>query len=248
MGGRRFVGGTAVSKAYATAGTHANTPGVGLHARDRAREPHQARALPRTNLADGAAGVRHAGVHASRARVSRRVAPRRSPSPKMKRDPPGPPSLDGPAEPIAAAAGARAFWWSCVVAAPPVAFAVAASGYPMAVRDPLPELALIVVWSVAEEIVFRGALQPALARFFERRFGSAAARAWLTPANLATSALFAALHLWRHPFVAALGVFPVSLVYGRARELGGHWWPAAALHLFFNLLLYAASWWLARGG
>jgi len=165
----------------------------------------------------------------------------------MKRDPSGPRSLDGPADTIAAAKGAGAFWWSCAVAAPPVAFAVAASGYPMAVRDPGRDLALIALWSVAEEIVFRGALQPALARFFERRFG-AAPGAWLTPANLATSALFAALHLWRHPFVAALAVFPVSLVYGRARELSGRWWPAAALHLVFNLLLYAASWWLGRGG
>ena len=166
----------------------------------------------------------------------------------MKRDPSGPRSLDGPAETIAAAKGARAFWWSCAVAAPPVAFAVAASGYPMAVGEAARDLALIGLWSVSEEIVFRGALQPALARAFAGRFPSMRPLAWMTPANLATSALFAALHLWRHPFLGALAVFPVSLVYGRARELSGRWWPAAALHLFFNLLLYAASWWLARGG
>src|SRR5204863_7079027 len=98
------------------------------------------------------------------------------------------------------------------------------------------------------EIVFRGALQPALARAFAGRVATPAPAAWLTPANLATSVVFAALHLWRHPWPVALGVFPVSLVYGKARELSGRWWPAAVLHLFFNLLLYAASWWLAGRG
>jgi len=57
--------------------------------------------------------------------------------------------------------------------------------------------------------------------------------------------LFAAFHLWRHPLAVAIGVFPVSLVYGKARELSGQWWPAAGLHFAFNLLLCAASWLLA---
>jgi membrane protease YdiL (CAAX protease family) len=145
-------------------------------------------------------------------------------------------------------AAARAFWWSCALAAPPIAFAVAASGYPMAVREPARDLALIVLWSVAEEIVFRGALQPALARAFARRFDGEGRATWLTRANLVTSAVFAAFHLWRHPWPVALGVFPVSLVYGKARELSGRWWPAAALHVAFNVLLYGASWWLLAGG
>ena len=136
----------------------------------------------------------------------------------------------------------RAFWWICALAAPPIALAVAAAGFIVAPRDPLRDIALIALWSVAEEIVFRGALQPALARAFTSRFGPAGQARWLTPANLATSALFAALHLWRHPPALALGVFPVSLVYGKARELSGRWWPAALLHLYFNLLLSAASW------
>ena len=151
------------------------------------------------------------------------------------------------AAPLRPAAAARAFWWASALAAPPIAFAVAAAGYPMAVHEPLRDLALIALWSVAEEIAFRGALQPALARALERRFGPRADAGWLTPANLLTSALFAAFHLWRHPLAVAVGVFPVSLVYGKARELSGRWWPAALLHLAFNLLLYAASWHLAAG-
>jgi len=150
-----------------------------------------------------------------------------------------------PLRPTAAARGW--FWWACALGAPPIAYAVAAAGYPMAARDPLRDLAVIALGSVAEEIVFRGALQPALARAFARRPGSHWRAALLTPANLVTSLVFAAFHLWRHPLAVAIGVFPVSLVYGKARELSGRWWPAALLHLWFNLLLYAASWLLAGG-
>ena len=140
------------------------------------------------------------------------------------------------------------FWWACLLAAPPLAAGAAAAGYPMPRHEPWQDIALIALWSVAEEIVFRGALQPALGRAFARRFPQTRLeRAGLTVANLATSVLFAALHLWRHPAAVALGVFPVSLIYGKARELSGRWWPAAVLHLYFNLLLYAASWLLAGG-
>lgn len=135
-----------------------------------------------------------------------------------------------------------AFWPGCVLAGPAVAFAVAAAGFSMSVHDPLRDLLALVAWSVAEEIVFRGGLQPLLAR----RFG-AWGRSWpITPANLATSLVFAALHAWRHGAAVALGVFPVSLVYGVARERTGRIAPAALLHVWFNVLLYAASWHLAR--
>ena len=149
----------------------------------------------------------------------------------------------GPTPP---AAGARWFWWSCALGAAPVAFAVAAVGYSVATANPPRDLAMLTLWSVLEEIAFRGLLQPALARAFERRqmpMGGSP----LTPANVVTSALFAAFHLWRHPLAVALGVFPVSLIYGKARELSGHWWPAALLHAGFNVALYAASWLLAGG-
>ncbi|MEO5883013.1 MAG: JDVT-CTERM system glutamic-type intramembrane protease [Caldimonas sp.] len=145
------------------------------------------------------------------------------------------------------AAPVRAFWWGCALAAPPIAFAVAAAGYTMTTQHPIRDLTAIALWSVAEEIVFRGALQPALARFFDRSLGSRQ-RSWLlTPANLLTSLVFAAFHLWRHPLAVAAGVFAVSLVYGEARELSGRWWPAALLHFGFNALLYAASWLIGGG-
>jgi membrane protease YdiL (CAAX protease family) len=144
-------------------------------------------------------------------------------------------------------AATRMLWWLCAAGAPPIAYAAAAAGYRIAITDPLRDLALIALASIAEEIVFRGAVQPALAAWFARRSAHGSGRPLLTKENAATSLMFAAFHLWGHPLVVAAAVFPISLVYGRARELSGRTWPAAALHVYFNLLLYAASWLLAAG-
>lgn len=140
-------------------------------------------------------------------------------------------------QPLPRRPSAAVFCTAAAIAAVPIAYAVAAAGYGVASHDPARDLAVMALWSVAEEIVFRGALQPAIARVIRR-----GPLAWVTPANALTSLLFAALHLWRHPPVVAALIFPVSLVYGRARELSGRVWPAALLHLCFNGLLYAASW------
>lgn len=133
---------------------------------------------------------------------------------------------------------ARAFWWACAVAAPPIALATATLGGGMAASAPLRDIAVLSLVSIAEEIVFRGAMQPALSRAFDRRDRLLR---WLTAGNVATSIVFAAAHLWNHPPLLALAVFPVSLVYGVARETSGRVWPTALLHVYFNLLLYAAS-------
>ena len=139
--------------------------------------------------------------------------------------------------PLPGETSAARFCAAAAIAAVPIAYGVAAAGYGVATRDPARDLALLALWSVAEEIVFRGVIQPAIARVMQR-----GTSAWITPANALTSLLFATLHLWQHPVVVAALVFPVSLVYGRARELSGRVWPAALLHLAFNALLYAASW------
>ena len=142
---------------------------------------------------------------------------------------------------VARAGHRRAFEWACLLLAPPVAWTVALAGFPMPVHAPARDLAAVVAWSVAEEIVFRGALQPLLGR----AFGAWGRAGPITPANVATSVVFAALHAWRHGPVVALGVFPVSLVYGVARDRSGGVLLPAALHVWFNALLYAASWRLA---
>ena len=142
-----------------------------------------------------------------------------------------------PATPRPVALADRAFWWATIAIAPPLALAVAAAGYGIVSREPVADLGTIALWSVAEEIVFRGGVLPALRRVRLLRSG----RFGISAANVLSSVLFAAFHAWRHPLAVAAGVFPVSLALGHAREASGRVWPAAALHVYFNALLYAAT-------
>ena len=131
----------------------------------------------------------------------------------------------------------RRIVWLCVLAAPPLAWIAARLGFGLALVDPWRDGVLLLVASVAEEIVFRGGVQTALLRAPAMRSTTLG----LSRANVVTSVLFAAFHLWRHPLAVAVGVFPVSLVLGHVREASGRVWPAALLHVGFNALLFAAT-------
>ena len=133
-----------------------------------------------------------------------------------------------------------AFWWACVLAAPPIAWLAAASGWGMAVGEPVRDIAFLLLWSTVEEVVFRGFLQPRLAH--SSRIARYRPLAGLSLANLITSVLFALAHLWNRTPIVALGVLPISLVLGMSLERSGRLWVPVALHGYFNLLLYAASW------
>ena len=133
------------------------------------------------------------------------------------------------------------FGWGCILIAPPLAWAAAAGGYGIAHIEPLRDLAWLALWSVAEEAVFRGGVQRVLLHKMPAR------AAGISAANAITSLLFAASHLWAHPPLVALGVLPVSLLLGAAYERSGERLRAPiALHLYFNGLLYAATFLLAR--
>lgn len=130
-----------------------------------------------------------------------------------------------------------AVWWTCAVGAPVVAWFVAKAGYGIAIASAWPDLAVLALASVLEEIVFRGGLQPLL-----RRWRPLAATQPVSGANLLTSVVFAAFHLWQHPALAALGVLPVSLLLGWVYERGGErLLPPVLLHLYFNAALVASS-------
>ncbi len=134
----------------------------------------------------------------------------------------------------------RGIGWGTAMAAGavPVAWLLARFGHGLPAIEPLRDLPLLTLLAVAEEVVFRGGLQswlmakPALAR---RRFGVSGANAW-------TSVVFSAAHLWAHTPLQALGVFPVSLLLGASLERSSRLWVPAALHVWFNVALYAASW------
>ena len=132
----------------------------------------------------------------------------------------------------------HAFWWACGLATPPLAALAAQLGYGLALDAPWRVLGLLVLASIAEELVFRGGLQRLLRRW------PAGRASWqsISAANALTSAVFALAHLWSHPPLAAIGVLPVSLLLGWAYERSGQRLvPPIALHLYFNLALFAAS-------
>jgi membrane protease YdiL (CAAX protease family) len=136
-------------------------------------------------------------------------------------------------------------WAAWVLVAVPLAWALARAGFGLPVREPLRDLAWLWLVSAAEEVLFRGALQPALhARLW---FADPARRRWgITPANAVTSLAFAAAHIWNHPPIVALGVLPVSLLLGWSLERSGRLAVPVLLHAWFNTALYGASWALQR--
>jgi hypothetical protein len=138
------------------------------------------------------------------------------------------------AAPLARLAHDRQF--AAALAAGPAAWLAltAALGVPpnpgWVLADPLRALALVVAWPLLEEAIFRGGLQPALARTC---WG--AREAWgVTTANVATSAAFAAAHLATQSPEWAAAAFVPSLVFGHFRERYGSIVPGAALHVFYN--------------
>lgn len=145
------------------------------------------------------------------------------------------------------ARGTRTLFWCAVLAGPPVAWlAVAAFGWRVDVTSPWRSLAWLLAWAVAEELFFRGWLQPALARRLARHGGVVhddLRRRFL--ANVATSVLFAIAHLWRQQPLVALAVFPVSLLLGWVRDRSGGVAAPLLLHAGYNACLFTASW-LAR--
>jgi membrane protease YdiL (CAAX protease family) len=127
----------------------------------------------------------------------------------------------------------------CALATPPLAALAARLGYGVAVDVPWRVLGLLVLASVAEEIVFRGGVLRLLLQ--HSAIGRVSWRS-ISAANVLTSAVFALAHLWHHPPLAALGVLPVSLLLGWAYERSGRRLGAPiVLHLYFNLALFAAS-------
>lgn len=94
---------------------------------------------------------------------------------------------------------------------------------------------LIVPW--AEEVVFRGGMQPLLQRCRALR------RPLVGPvdgANVATSVLFASCHLGQLPAWLAASLLLPSLLLGCVRQRYGSLTPCFALHAWFNVCFATA--------
>jgi len=91
-------------------------------------------------------------------------------------------------------------------------------------------LMLTIAFPVLEEYVFRGGLQPALfqrAGFSKSAFG-------LSLANIVTSLVFAALHLFNQPPLWAMLIFFPSLVFGWMRDRYNNLHACIILHIMYN--------------
>jgi membrane protease YdiL (CAAX protease family) len=104
--------------------------------------------------------------------------------------------------------------------------------------DPAGFFGSAVAWPLAAEGLFRGLVQPALAR---ARGGARAA--WgVTTANAATSLLVAAAYLLAQGPAWAAAAFASSLVLGCFRDRYDSIVPGAALHVY-----YGCGWFLTVG-
>jgi len=92
-------------------------------------------------------------------------------------------------------------------------------------------LLLCLVYPVVEELAFRGALQGWLLRY---RSGRGAVVAGVSGANIVTTVLFVAAHLFYHPPLWALLVFIPSLIFGWFRERYQSVIPGILLHILYN--------------
>lgn len=99
-------------------------------------------------------------------------------------------------------------------------------------------VALFILTPAVEEVLFRGFLQGGLlGKIWFKQITAGFSRA-----NLATSCVFAGVHVWQHPLILFPGYFAVSLVLGFFRERYGGLLVPILLHGYYNLglLLFAA--------
>ncbi len=105
-------------------------------------------------------------------------------------------------------------------------------------REPRRFALVALGYPVLEEIAFRGLLQ----EWLRERWPNLAPRAGITGANLLTSALFSAAHVFAHPLPWALAVFVPSLVFGYFKDKSGTLSPGIVLHVFYNAGYFLIFW------
>ncbi len=100
------------------------------------------------------------------------------------------------------------------------------------IHAPATFLLLILIYPFLEELVFRGLIQGELMhkQTFRRSY------AGISRANMLTSLLFAAAHIYAHPFSMAMLVVGPSLIFGYFRDRFDGWLlPSILLHIYYNL-------------
>lgn len=125
------------------------------------------------------------------------------------------------------------------------------------VANPWLLINVLLLYPLAEELLFRGAIQGALleAGFVKRnslplrqrpkkllsRFSRRLQHVGISSANIISSLLFVSLHLLNHSLVWALAVLIPSLALGYMRERYGNIIVPILLHVFFNAIYLIAG-------
>ena len=92
----------------------------------------------------------------------------------------------------------------------------------------------VLIWQpLVEELLFRGIIQGQLSR---QGWGQHA-RFSITAANVVTSILFVALHMFNNSPVWSLSVFIPSLIYGYFRDRFNSVYPSMILHSSYNAMV-----------
>lgn len=94
----------------------------------------------------------------------------------------------------------------------------------------------VLIYPLVEEYVFRGMLQPLIARHWPQRWRR------LSIANLLTSGVFTLAHVaTKGTHLLTFGVFFPSLLFGYFRERHNHLLSPIALHILFNGGFFAGA-------
>ena len=93
-------------------------------------------------------------------------------------------------------------------------------------------LGSVILYPVIEELAFRGFMQSWL---LERPVWKTFVVPGISRANILTSFMFAALHLFNQPLLWAALIFAPSLVFGYLRERFDAVTPCIVVHVWYNL-------------
>ena len=92
----------------------------------------------------------------------------------------------------------------------------------------VPLIIMAIMFPLAEETLFRGIVQPNIAKKFSRSFFN------LSVANIITSGIFAITHLINHDLLWAIGTFLPSLAFGFCQDRYKTLQAPMALHCYYN--------------
>ena len=101
--------------------------------------------------------------------------------------------------------------------------------------EPLVFIKMVLLYPILEETLFRGMVQPALARRLSGQFLN------LSLANIVASGIFALTHLVNHDPVWAMVTFFPSLVFGFSQDRYKALQAPITLHCYYNAGYFLAA-------